>query len=106
MRRILILGLLAGLAVSQSENSEVPANGFIPDEKTAVEVGVAIMKPIFGEKLLHDEGPFKAALSGDTWTVFGSLPKPRNSHETVVGGTATIELSKKDGHVLQVWHAK
>jgi hypothetical protein len=94
------------MAVSQSEKFTVRTNGFIPDEKTAVAVGVAIMTPIFGRKLLDNEGPFKATLAGDTWTVYGSLPKPRNSQEVVFGGTATIELSKKDGHVLQVWHSK
>ncbi len=104
INQIVAFWLIAGLAAAQS--SIPPASGFVPDEKTAIEVGVAIMTPIFGKEHLQKERPFVATLRGDTWTVHGSLPKARRSGEIVVGGTATIELSKTDGHVLQVWHSK
>jgi len=101
--RIVAFWLIAGTVTAQP--SSPPPSGFVPDEETAIKVGIAIMTPIFGKEHLRHERPFVATLRGDTWTVHGSLGHAKQG-EVVVGGTATIELSKTDGRVIQVWHSK
>lgn len=79
----------------------VPAEGFVPDAKTAIRIAVAVWSPIYGEKDIQAEKPFQAKLNRGIWTVTGSSPRGFR-----VGGVAEAEISKKDGRVLMVIHGK
>ncbi|HEY7895907.1 MAG TPA: NTF2 fold immunity protein [Gemmatimonadaceae bacterium] len=90
------------LVLGQGANPHpyVPPNGFVPDSLTAVRVAVAIWTPIYGEKQIASEGPYRAVLRGDVWTVTGHLPLG------YVGGGAEAELSRRDARILRVGHGK
>src|SRR5690349_7766958 len=94
---LLIVSLSAGQQTYCPENSACPTQGFIPDEATAVAVGEAILTPIYGSRHIAGERPVKARLYENHWIVSGTLPRPKREGLVVVGGTATIELSKQDG---------
>jgi len=76
----------------------VPLNGAVPDEETAIQVGEAILMPIYGKNLIKGEEPFHAKLHEDVWTVMGSVP------EGMVGGAAIIDISKSKGCVTRILH--
>jgi len=78
----------------------IPKAGFVPDEKTAIAIAEAVLVPIYGQKKIDSEKPFRGKLEGDIWIVEGSLPKGSD------GGVAVIRLSKKDGHIIYVMHGK
>lgn len=78
----------------------VPANGFVPNEKTAIKVAEAIWVPIYGTQVLNKK-PYEAELKGDTvWVIQGTLP------ETDLGGVPYIEIRKSDCKILKVSHGK
>jgi hypothetical protein len=77
-----------------------PKEGFVPDERTAIAIAVAVWTPIYGEKQIADEKPYRAALKDGVWTVEGSLPKG------ALGGVAIAEISKADGRIIAVIHGK
>jgi hypothetical protein len=89
--------MLCSIANTQAPG---PARGYIPDEKTAVRVGEAILSPIYGDDQIRHEEPFHATLNDGVWTVSGSLPP--NSD----GGVAVIRLDKKTGAVISYIHGK
>lgn len=79
----------------------VPANGFVPDKKTALRVAEAILVSVYGEKQIAEEQPLKIALvDNDVWLVWGTLS------ERAVGGTAVIKISKRTGQVLYLAHGE
>ena len=89
------------LPLFAQEHNVHPAQGLVPDTKTAIAIAVAVWSPIYGEKLIASEQPYVATLSADgKWTVTGSLPKGWD------GGTAIAVISKSDGQVLRVSHGK
>ncbi len=83
-------------------NSRLPGgpgiNGFVPDQRTAVRIAIAVWGPIYGDDTIAGEKPFVARLSNGVWIVEGSLPDGWD------GGTAYIEINKADGKVLKVTH--
>ena len=91
--------LSISLAASQ-QHSFVPEDGFVPDKQTAIKIAEAIWIPIYGEKTIKHEKPFRAILHDDRWIVTGTLPKD------VTGGVAVAEISKSDGRILRVSHGK
>jgi len=96
----LLLALSGNLAFGQS-GSFKPKNGFIPDEKTAVRVGEAVLETIYGEKQIASERPFSAKLKNGVWTVTGTFPKGQR-----FGGVAEIKISKSKGCVISVTHGQ
>ncbi len=90
---------------TEMKHSYVPANGFVPDSVTAARIAAAVLAPIYPAKVLEAERPFKATLSGDTWTVEGTLPHGARDTESI-GGVAVVEISKADGRILRVSHGK
>jgi hypothetical protein len=80
-----------------------PANGFVPDAKTATRIAEAVLVAIYGEAVTSDR-PFTAKLGHGTWTVTGTrhcqenLPGPFYCH-----GGHSLRLSKEDGRILYVW---
>jgi hypothetical protein len=89
--------------------SYAPKDGFVPDPKTAVKIAEAVLIPVYGEKQIESERPFKAVLESDVWTVDGTLrcPDGKGGVTTMcVGGTAEAKLSKTDGRILKMIHYK
>lgn len=101
-----ILGLLFFLGMLwlsnnyAQEHSYVHDNGFVPDETTAVLLAEAILKPIYGQENIDRQKPLRATLKNGVWIVEGTLP------EGLLGGTAVIEIAKKDAKVIRVSHGK
>jgi NTF2 fold immunity protein len=96
------------LAVAQAQ-SYAPKDGFVPDPKTAVKIAEAVLIPVYGEKQIESERPFKAVLENGVWTVSGTLHchDGKGGVTTVcVGGTAEVKLSKTDGRILKMIHYK
>ncbi len=82
------------------KRSYIPTKGFVPDAVTAIRIAVAVWTPIYGEKQIRSEKPFKARLRRGVWTVTGSLP------EEWVGGVAEADIAQKDGRILRVIHGE
>ncbi|MCI1188077.1 YbbC/YhhH family protein [Hymenobacter sp. DH14] len=80
--------------------SFMPSGGFVPDAATAKRIAEVVWLPIYGKKVLSEK-PYQATLnSKGVWVVEGSLPKDMD------GGVAYIEISKRDGRILEVTHGK
>jgi len=80
---------LATIAYSQTGQAPSfrPKEGFVPNAETAVKVGEAVLMPVYGEKTIVGERPFKATLQGDVWRVEGTLH---------CDGTTRRDLSRRD----------
>jgi len=107
-KRFLILAMFAIALVgahSQTESAPSlrPKEGFVPNAETAVRVAEAVLFPVYGEKKILSERPFKAALEGDVWTVAGTL---HCGAPQCNGGTAEVKISRSTGEILQMTHYK
>jgi hypothetical protein len=76
-----------------------PSNGFLPDQKTAIQVAKVILIPVYGEDEVKNEEPFTASLKGNIWTVKGAV-------RSYPSGNAEVKLSKIDGAVLFLTHSQ
>lgn len=90
--------LNAAIAFAASGPSFKPKSGFVPDERTATAIAVAVWTPVFGEANIAAEKPYVARLIDGVWHVDGSLPKD------AVGGAAHVEIAKGDGRIIAMWH--
>ena len=106
MRRlIIVVSLLVvgfGAAYSQEpretkELSVKPNDGFVPNAETAVKIAEAVLIPVYGERKISEERPFKATRQGDMWRVTGTL---NCGSPNCVGGTAVVRISKATGEIL------
>jgi hypothetical protein len=77
-----------------------PKAGFVPNEKTAIAIAVAVWSPIYGEEKIQNEKPFKAVLKDGVWRVEGTLPAG------YLGGVAEAEISKEDARILRISHGE
>jgi len=82
------------------KHSVLREEGYVPNEKTAIAIAVAVWNPIYGEEKIKKEKPYSAMLSNGIWFVSGSLP------EGYLGGVAEIEILKKNGKVIRLSHGK
>ena len=97
----LIVIMAVGLSFGdEPKHSFKPKAGFVPDEKTAVAIAVAVWSPVYGEEKIQKERPFKAVLKDGVWLVEGTLPAEYN------GGVAVAEISKADARILRISHSK
>ena len=76
-------------------------DGYVPDQATAIGITESIGSAFYGKDLVNWEKPFKAQLYGDVWRVEGTLP----DHDRV-GGVLTMQISKKDGHIISMIHTQ
>lgn len=97
-----LLSLLLASAVAQGPepHNYKPAAGYVPDAATAIRIAVAVWNPIYGEKQIASEAPYRAVLKDGVWIVEGSLPKGH------IGGVAIAEISKDNAAVRRVSHGK
>lgn len=99
LRSIFVCSLLLKAGSSFSQDSYCPPRGYVPDRETAVKIAEAVWTPVYGKKIAAEK-PYQARLIGDSvWVVTGTL-------HTDVGGTAYIQLRKKDCKVLKMIHGK
>lgn len=105
---VLLLLLLPLACFAEQKGSEYykdgkhyykPANGFVPDETTAIRIAEAVWLPIYGEDI-YSKKPFAAQLKDNIWFIRGSLP------EGWKGGVPECEISKDTGEILRVSHGK
>jgi len=74
----------------------------VPDVITASAIAEAVLKPIYGEKAVIRQRPYKAELIGDAWFVEGTLPEdPR-----IMGGRFIVRITKSDGRILELYQRK
>ena len=79
----------------------IPPNGFVPDTKTALRVGEAILTAVYGEQEIAKQRPLKVALvDKEVWLVWGTLDK------RYLGGTGVVKISKRTGKVLFLAHGQ
>jgi hypothetical protein len=95
-----LVGISIVLVAGSRQRSYVPPEGFVPNEKTAIRIAVAVWSPIYGEEKIEAEKPFVATLKNGVWMVHGSLPKG------LAGGVAIAQIAKRDGRILQVSHGR
>src|ERR1039458_879898 len=69
------LVLTVGLTLAaETEHNFKPKAGYVPDEKTAIAIAVAVWLPIYGEKQIESEKPFNAFLKDCVWQRFRNVP--------------------------------
>jgi hypothetical protein len=102
--RLLIVSLVVTCTAIADEpepkHNYKPQAGYVPDEKTAVAIALAVWVPIYGEKQIKTQKPYKAELRDGIWYVSGSLK------DGWVGGVAEAEIVKDDARVIRVTHGK
>jgi hypothetical protein len=76
----------------------VRSGGYVPDQATAIRIAIAVLIPIYGERIEDGEKPWRAGLKGDVWTVVGTFQGKGE------GGEAIVQLSKTSGAFLFVTH--
>ena len=77
-----------------------PYRNAVSDAKTAANIALTVLSPIYGDKEIRKQIPFDVILINDViWCVTGCSPK----HE---GGNFCIWIQKQDGRVLDYWHSK
>lgn len=87
-------------------------NGFVPDKETAAKIAVAVWSPIYGEEDINKEMPYRVKLIEDSiWIVEGSFNGKNDlKHflfkDSMLGGTAYVEIRKSDGKVLRMIHGE
>ena len=98
------------LSVMALAQEQKPASGYVPDSRTAVKIAEAVLMPVYGEKHIESERPFKATLKDNTWTVAGTLHCPKGkgkkSDMICMGGVATVQIAKDDARILSMVHYK
>ena len=119
---LLILSLILQFGCNKNDQNEVAINtsnvekpqtnqsnalgnsetkfGYVPDEKTAIDIALKVWIPIYGKETIEGEKPYQAILKNGVWTVSGSLP------EGMDGGVAMAQISQKDGKILKIIHGK
>lgn len=78
----------------------IPPKGYVPNAKTAIAIALLVAEPIYGQKMLMDERPFKARLESGVWIVTGTL---NNADK---GGTLECRISKQTGQIVRMIHFK
>jgi hypothetical protein len=97
---IITLSLLIGFALGSSNHNFKPKDGYVPNADTAIKIAVAVWGPIYGQKEIDGEKPYKARLEKGVWIVEGSLP------EGWFGGVALAEIQKENGKIVRVSHGE
>jgi len=73
--------------------------GLVRDKETAIRIGEAILFPIYGEKNIRAQQPYRVSLKDGKWTVDGA-PPPRG----FAGGSFHVVILQRDARVLEIGH--
>jgi len=87
-------------AAETGKHNFKPAEGYVPNEETAIAIAVAVWIPIYGKEKIEEKKPIKAVLKDGVWHVRGSIPKG------LIGGVPEAEINKDNGQILRVSHGK
>jgi hypothetical protein len=87
------------LAIAQN----IPAlfdrpGGLVPNQRTAIAIAEAVLFPIYGEKVIHDQRPYVVKHIDGKWIIDGTLPRG------LVGGTFHIVIRQRDARVIEISH--
>lgn len=109
MKRIKFIGplivLLFVLIAANRIESKQLAYDCVPDEKTAIAVGEALLKSKFGD--LEAYQPFTAKLEDNkVWVVKGTISISKDSIVFKKGGVPYIKFQKNDCKVLTIYKTK
>jgi hypothetical protein len=85
---------------SNLQSGYIPKEGFVPNEITAIKIAEAVWLPIYGEKVYQNK-PYNVKLIKGVWIIEGTLPS-----DFTQGGVPYIEVQKKDGKIIKVYHSK
>ncbi|RAJ00511.1 NTF2 fold immunity protein of polymorphic toxin system component [Chitinophaga skermanii] len=102
---LLLVGMIVFImhpAKSLQGNTQIIGpNDVIPNSITAEKIAETLFVTRFGKKVIEKQKPFKVTMKDSTVCIVeGTLPKGYR------GGTAYIELRKRDCLVLKLWHSK
>ncbi|MFT5113251.1 MAG: hypothetical protein ACI8P9_002579 [Parasphingorhabdus sp.] len=100
---LLLLGSTLNLSMATDNPLEVkepPAAGYIPDEKTAIAVAVAVWNAIYGDEEIALQEPYQATQENGAWLVNGTLSPGLR------GGTAYAVIDKASGKIISVHHSR
>lgn len=103
--RLLLLTLLLLSTSAGAEEWYHPEHA-IPDEPTAVAVAEAVLKAVYGAKVIEEQLPLLARRREDEWVVTGTFHQLTGSNVIKVGGVATVRLSVRTGCVLGMIHGR
>ncbi len=73
--------------------------GLVPDKQTAVRIAEAILFPIYGEKNIGAQRPYRIKLRNGKWIIDGAPPPPG-----MTGGSFHIVILQRDARVLEIGH--
>ncbi len=73
--------------------------GLIPDKQTAVRIAEAILFPIYGEKQIRSQRPYKVKQRDGKWIIDGASPPTG-----FTGGSFHIVILQRDGRVVEIGH--
>ena len=83
----------------QDHSESAPVNGFVPDEKTAIEIARAVLRPLFGEERIKNAKQFYATLHDKKiWVVEDAPPSRRRWANPIV----TAQIDRERGCILKV----
>lgn len=82
-----------------SDDNIKVSKDYVPDQETAEKIAEAIWFPIYGDRI-YNQKPYIISSIDSIWIVKGSLPSGKK------GGTAYIEIRKRDCKILKVTHGK
>ena len=109
MKTSAILTLCCCVVTFVSAESHAPPSRYVPDSATVVQIAEAVLDPVYGKKKIESERPFTAKLENEVWTVSGTLHCADGKGGTTthcVGGTAVVQISQRDGHIISMRHYK
>ncbi|HEX9281357.1 MAG TPA: NTF2 fold immunity protein [Candidatus Udaeobacter sp.] len=90
--------LSASFAQNASELFE-RKGGLVRDKETAIRIAEAILFPIYGEKSIRAQQPYRVRLENGKWTIDGA-PPPRG----FAGGSFHVVILQRDARVLEIGH--
>jgi hypothetical protein len=102
-----IIVLLCGYSVIYAE--DVPKDGYVPNEKVAIDIAEAVLVPIVGSDIVNKEKPFHAKLELGVWVVSGTAESPRIVGKNIymaTGGPCEVKISKTTGQILSAYMMK
>jgi hypothetical protein len=98
---VLVFAISSAGAEGTEKHSVTRAEGFVPNQETAIAIAVAVWLPIYGKENIERQKPYVASLVNGVWVVEGTWSK-----DYTHGGVAIAEISKSNGKVLRVSHGK
>lgn len=75
MCALLMTGLLELAALAEEKHSVKPVEGFVSDQRTAIQIAEAVLTSIYGNDRIARERPFSAQLERGVWIVEGQVPQ-------------------------------